>query len=166
LTCDCTRDWFDHTQEIWTKVGIFLKTPNNGTEGELIGEGGMHYPYDGGWPEICYILRKAYWGKGYAIEFVNRFLEVWWALPRVPKIIEDIITLEDPNFSKATERSCASINMENERSKKLMDKAGFVLYTTFLKDTSKRPPTPSLNAEWPYSTIERYRVWQQLKPSP
>jgi RimJ/RimL family protein N-acetyltransferase len=34
------RDWFNTTQESFTRVGIFLKNSDN-TEGELIGDGGF-----------------------------------------------------------------------------------------------------------------------------
>ncbi|POR35796.1 Uncharacterized protein TPAR_04006 [Tolypocladium paradoxum] len=51
--------------------------------GEMIGTGGC-YVVTGqfGWPVIGYMLRREFWGKGYATEFVNGFLEAWWALPR------------------------------------------------------------------------------------
>ncbi|KAJ6443066.1 GCN5-related N-acetyltransferase (GNAT) domain-containingprotein [Purpureocillium lavendulum] len=51
--------------------------------GEMIGTGGCHMVVgELGWPVIGYMLRKEFWGRGYATELVNGFLEAWWALPR------------------------------------------------------------------------------------
>ncbi|UNI23659.1 hypothetical protein JDV02_009466 [Purpureocillium takamizusanense] len=51
--------------------------------GEMIGTGGCHMVVgELGWPVIGYMLRKEFWGKGYATELVRGFLEAWWALPR------------------------------------------------------------------------------------
>jgi len=41
------RSWFNQTQEAWTRVGFFLKK-SEGTERELIGEGGV-YKLDHEW---------------------------------------------------------------------------------------------------------------------
>ncbi|KAL3958989.1 hypothetical protein ACCO45_007151 [Purpureocillium lilacinum] len=51
--------------------------------GEMIGTGGCHMVVgELGWPVIGYMLRKEFWGRGYATELVNGFLKAWWALPR------------------------------------------------------------------------------------
>lgn len=55
------RDWFNMTQESFTRVGIFLKNSDN-TEGELIGEGGVYRSLNE-WPEIFYLLKKRVLGK-------------------------------------------------------------------------------------------------------
>ncbi|KAF4507540.1 hypothetical protein G6O67_004030 [Ophiocordyceps sinensis] len=36
-----------------------------------------------GWPALGYMLRREFWGRGYATEFLAAFLDAWWALPRV-----------------------------------------------------------------------------------
>lgn len=68
--------------------------------GEMIGTGGCHKS-DGelGWPVIGYMLRKEFWGKGYATEFVNGFLEAWWALPRA----EVELKVEQSTIERAAE---------------------------------------------------------------
>ncbi|KID99091.1 acetyltransferase, partial [Metarhizium majus ARSEF 297] len=51
--------------------------------GEMIGTAGSHMVVgELGWPVIGYMLRKEFWGKGYATELVHAFLKAWWALPR------------------------------------------------------------------------------------
>ncbi|KAJ5090525.1 hypothetical protein N7532_009209 [Penicillium argentinense] len=51
--------------------------------GKLIGMGGCHlYPAEHGWPELGYIFRKEFWGKGIATEFVSAWLRAWEELPR------------------------------------------------------------------------------------
>lgn len=53
--------------------------------GEMVGVGGCHRPGEGelGWPALGYMLRREFWGRGYATEFLAAFLDAWWALPRV-----------------------------------------------------------------------------------
>ncbi|KAK4451668.1 GNAT N-acetyltransferase [Podospora aff. communis PSN243] len=51
--------------------------------GEFIGCGGSHnYVSCFGWPEIGYMLKKEYWGRGLATEFLKGFLGRWKTLPR------------------------------------------------------------------------------------
>lgn len=130
------RDWFNMTQESFTRVGIFLKNSDN-TEGELIGDGGVYRSPDQ-WPEIFYLLKKEFWGKGYASEFVDKFKEVWWNLPRKDtRMSVQSISLGKNHTSVATERLCAPIRMENVKSQKVVEKAGFEFVTEFLKEEVK-----------------------------
>ncbi|KAK4116215.1 acyl-CoA N-acyltransferase [Canariomyces notabilis] len=52
--------------------------------GELIGVGGSHvWKSSLGWPEVGYMLRREYWGKGLGTEFLRGFLEgIWEGLER------------------------------------------------------------------------------------
>ncbi|KAI1338328.1 acyl-CoA N-acyltransferase [Xylariaceae sp. FL0016] len=52
--------------------------------GELVGVGGVHTQRNErfGWPEVGYMLKKEWWGKGLATEFLGAFLRAWWALER------------------------------------------------------------------------------------
>jgi RimJ/RimL family protein N-acetyltransferase len=120
------RSWFNQVQESWTRVGIFLKK-SDGTEGELIGEGGV-YKQDKEWNEIFYGLKKEFWGKGYASEFVEKFKEIWWNLPRTnTRIFVQCIYLDTQDTSEAKERLCATIKTENMASQRVVKKTGFEL---------------------------------------
>ncbi|KND91161.1 hypothetical protein TOPH_04146 [Tolypocladium ophioglossoides CBS 100239] len=86
--------------------------------GEMIGVGGCHRA-DGelGWPVNGYMLRKEFWGKGYATEFVNGFLETWWALPRA----EVDLKVEKSTVEHAAEdgraRECiVAVTLDSNRS--------------------------------------------------
>jgi RimJ/RimL family protein N-acetyltransferase len=124
-----TRDYFlERKLPHYAMLGIFLKTPH-GTEGELIGDGGVFLldNKDEKWPEIYYVLRKTFWDKGYATEFVHAFLGVWWSLPREstrmivqPVSLGKLIYHQDVN-----EQLWAEINMDNKGSVRVVEKAGF-----------------------------------------
>lgn len=138
------RFWFNQTQE-WARVGFFLKK-SDGTEGELIGEGGA-YKLEHEWTEIYYLFKKEFWGNGYATEFVKKFKEIWWNLPRKDtRITVQSISLDTQDTSVATERLCATIKMENTPSQGVMKKTGFELHGELTKDG------------------DRYGFWQCISP--
>jgi len=56
------------------------KTPS-AVECELIGHGGINV-FTGYWPSVWYVLKREHWGNGYASEFLEAVLRVWWELPR------------------------------------------------------------------------------------
>jgi len=120
------RDWFDHAQKEFKRVGIFLKN-SDGSEGDLIGEGGVatYYQYDK-WPEIFYQLKDELRNKGYITEFVKEFLKIWWNLPRKNEHIRvQPISVGLQDSSEVKELLGAEVEMTNIASIKVLEKAGF-----------------------------------------
>ena len=111
-----------------TYFGIFLKN-SNGTEGELIGDGGVHkfVSEKTGWPEFGYKFKKECWGKGYGTEFANAFMDFWLNLPRTDSHIavasSSVIICEDT--SNVVELVCAWTTEDNLASQNVLKKAGF-----------------------------------------
>lgn len=79
-------------EETRDKLNLFLP-PNDTTTvncaiclretGEFIGMGGCHlFHGEYGWPEVGYMLRKEFWGRGIAKEFLGIWLPFWDQLPR------------------------------------------------------------------------------------
>lgn len=79
--------------------------------GEYVGECHLSKIVDNYLGDIGYLIRKAFWGKGYASEAVTAVIEY---CARELKL----------------RRLCALIDNNNERSKKLITKAGFSLIAT------------------------------------
>lgn len=109
-------------------VGIFLKE-SDGTEGELIGDGGVFFldNKDEKWPEVYYVLKKEFWNKGYATEFVKEFLGAWWSLPRENTRMRVQPTSLGKFFyhEEVKEQLGAEISMSNKGSIRVIEKAGF-----------------------------------------
>lgn len=127
-----TRKFFIERKLIhYAMVGIFLKKAD-GTEGELIGDGGVFSldNEDNKWPEVYYVLKKEFWNKGYATEFLKRFLDVWWSLPRenTPMRVQSISLGKYFYHQEVKERLVAEIHMSNIGSRRVIEKAGFVFY--------------------------------------
>jgi RimJ/RimL family protein N-acetyltransferase len=117
------RHWFNGSQDK-ARVGIFLKNSHE-MEGELIGEG-LVLKLDKEWPRVHCVLKKEYWGHGYATEFLKAFLPVWWDLPREKtSILVEEISLDSQEKYEATERLCAEIKMDNKANQKVVEKAGY-----------------------------------------
>nr|YP_010692849.1 GNAT family N-acetyltransferase [Periconia digitata]WCA44848.1 GNAT family N-acetyltransferase [Periconia digitata] len=124
-----TREYFIERKLIdYAMVGIFLKKPD-GTEGELIGDGGVFLldNKDEKWPEIYYVLKKDQWNKGYGTEFVKEFLGVWWSLPRenTRMRVQSISLGKFFYHQEVKEQLGAEINMSNKGSIRVIEKAGF-----------------------------------------
>jgi RimJ/RimL family protein N-acetyltransferase len=124
-----TREYYlERKLPHYAMLGIFLKTPD-GIEGELIGDGGvfMLENKEEKWPELYYVLKKDFWNKGYATEFVKVFLGIWWSLPREStRMRVQPVSLEKSfNHQYVREQLGAEINMDNKRSVKVVEKAGF-----------------------------------------
>jgi len=124
-----TREYFLERKLIdYAMVGIFLKK-SDGTEGELIGDGGVFLldNKDEKWPEVYYVLKKEFRNKGYATEFVKEFLGVWWSLPREDtRMRVQAISLGKFFYrTEAKEQLGAEINISNKGSIRVIEKAGF-----------------------------------------
>jgi RimJ/RimL family protein N-acetyltransferase len=50
--------------------------------GEVIGMGGCHnWTSSFGWPEVGYLIRSEFWGRGWGTEFLRGFCEgIWYVL--------------------------------------------------------------------------------------
>lgn len=97
--------------------------------GEVIGTGGVHSRTGRlGWPEIGYMLRKEFWGQGYASEFLRGFTQHWWSLPRAEEEVEvegASIVADYRNGLLVTECLAAVTDVDNFGSQKVMEKHGF-----------------------------------------
>lgn len=123
--------------------------------GEMIGTAGSHMLVgELGWPVIGYMLRKEFWGKGYATELVHAFLKAWWALPRAEvdvkvekstavegedgKVRECIVAVTlDSNT--ASQRVLAKADMELVKAWEEVDKHDESLTETLYGYVVKRP---------------------------
>ncbi|KAJ4152920.1 hypothetical protein LMH87_009438 [Akanthomyces muscarius] len=100
----------------------------------LVGTGGCHLRAGKvGWPELGYMLRKEAQGKGYATEFVNAFLEAYWALPRMQTdVAVDVETIDrHENMGGAKECIVAITQARNKASHNVLRKTGWKLVKAF-----------------------------------
>ena len=115
--------------------------------GEFIGTGGSHRREGSlGWPELGYTIKREYWGKGYATEFVQAYLAFWWSLPRAELEMEvDKATVqEDARTGLVKENIVAITTVHNEASRNVMRKAGFKL-TKLWREQDLRDPTQMID---------------------
>jgi len=114
------------------------------TTGELIGLGGVYGTQSPlGWPEVGYMIRSEYWGRGYATEFLRAFLQMWWALPRSEtEAWADGLSLVGVDAGEGAggevpEMLCAIVQATNIGSTRVLEKAGFRKFKTW-KERSHR----------------------------
>ena len=113
--------------------------------GDIIGIGGVHlFIGDRGWPEIGYMFRKEYWGKGLATEFVRAFLASWNQLPRSEVEIQvqpdSLAEGEGADGAAVEERLMAITVGDNYRSQNILTKCGFERFSVF-KEPDLRDPS-------------------------
>nr|AYP41352.1 N-acetyl-transferase [Hirsutella thompsonii] len=118
----------EFVSETSMNYGIFLKN-SDGSEGELIGDGGMWdiASKHTGWPEFGYRLSKLHRGKGYATEFAKAYVQSWWRLERTNVHIHLV-----PCFPHLTEHQgqlpeqlFSTTSKENKASQRVLEKVGF-----------------------------------------
>ncbi|KXX82919.1 Arginine--tRNA ligase, cytoplasmic [Madurella mycetomatis] len=111
-----------------------------GGSGEVIGMGGVHnWTSSLGWPEVGYMIRREYWGKGLGTEFLRGFLEgVWEGLEREEvEMAVDARTVVGgrvvgvDGVVAVPEQLVAITVKENEKSRKVLEKTGFELFVTW-----------------------------------
>ena len=120
------RAYFDDQREDWASLGIFArKVDDDVAEGEFIGTGGVYWSKDR-LPEVCYVLKQRFWGKGRATEFLNGFLEVWWNMPRISiDMCVETKFLDAEERGVVPERLTVPIKLERGDSQNVVKKAGF-----------------------------------------
>ncbi|ODA81274.1 hypothetical protein RJ55_04238 [Drechmeria coniospora] len=112
--------------------------------GEVIGSGGVG-PRTGelGWPNMGYILRKEFWGRGYATEFTRCLLDVWWALPRAEVVVavdRSTVAGSVAHGDVVAESLVAITIGENEASRHVLEKVGMTLVKIW-EETDRRDAT-------------------------
>jgi len=146
-------------EETADKLALFL--PPNDTKtfncaiclketGELIGQGGVHafeQPAGDaaagpqlGWPEVGYMIRKEWWGKGIATEFLTAFLEMWSGLPGEGQAERKVTASSAGAIGPAPvveEQLVAVIDASNAASQKILERCGFESFLSF-KDVDMR----------------------------
>jgi RimJ/RimL family protein N-acetyltransferase len=118
--------------------------------GEVIGVAGSHMLVgELGWPVIGYMLRKEFWGKGYATELVHAFLKAWWALPRaeVDLKVEKSTVVEGAD-GKARECIVAVTLDSNGPSQRVLAKANMIFMKAWVE--VKDPDTPHTETLYGY----------------
>lgn len=73
------------------------------SSGHVIGMGGQHNRCGAlGWPEMGYSLKADFWGQGYGTEFLQGFLQWYWAVPRTEIELQvDKTTIADKDAAAA-----------------------------------------------------------------
>ena len=126
--------------------------------GQMIGTAGCHLPVgELGWPELGYMLLPEAWGKGYATEMMQAFLQAWWALPR--KEIElsvDKGTVSMGADGKATETIIAMTHLDNVASQRVLTKVKMPLIKMFEEKSTIEPSTSEVVKAY----VSRRRVQQ------
>ncbi|KAI2641070.1 acetyltransferase domain-containing protein [Xylaria nigripes] len=109
----------------------------------VIGSGGCYRIQPKmGWPEVGYMLRKEYWSMGIGTEFVRRFSEAWWALPRSEVVlVVDATSVRDPKHggeeTRVPEILTAMIEKPNIGSRRVLEKAGFTEFKQWTQPDSR-----------------------------
>lgn len=132
-----------------------------GYEGELIGVGGVHEFHateggDGsfGWPEVGYLLRSEYWGRGLATEFLGAYVAAYRGLLRDGLVQRNV---KDGSFVRAAdaagggddrgdggpplvrEQLVAVIDATNGASRRVLEKCGFESFAAFEERGGRDP---------------------------
>ncbi|KIX02431.1 uncharacterized protein Z518_08372 [Rhinocladiella mackenziei CBS 650.93] len=91
--------------------------------GKAIGVVGCHISEP---PECGYMLREEMWGKGYATEALQRWLQAWWELPRKEVVLKDDSSSDKVDSDiEVPEVLKADIDAQNVASARILTKCGF-----------------------------------------
>lgn len=130
--------------------------------GEFVGIGGVHQfsqvvdeGFDGvsnpqqgyGWPELGYLMKQEYWGKGLATEFVMAFLGMWEQLHRASvqvevktkSLVDDGGDCGDGASASSKEVLIAIIDRTNVASQRILQKCGIERFDDFTEQDEKDP---------------------------
>lgn len=125
--------------------------------GEFVGIGGVHRfsrieglhgvdPESSGygWPELGYLLKQEYWGRGLATEFVTAFLNMWDQLQRAStELSVNVKSLVDGDYgdesSPAKEALVAIVDPANGASQRILQKCGFEEFDKFTEKHREDP---------------------------
>lgn len=110
--------------------------------GRFLGVGGCHLRNGAlGWPVIGYMFLSDSWGKGYATEFVDAFLQAYWALPREQvdlKVDKDSVKVIDQ--SGLVDEVIAAVTVNNNHgSNRVLEKTGWRVVTTWEEVDFRNP---------------------------
>lgn len=147
-----TRDGRTEPDEasIQAWLGEFMPGPNDAKTyewaivlrdtGEVIGCGGTHsLGGEFGWPDLRYLLRAEFWGRGYATEFLRAYVAAWAALPRAEvEIMVDPRTVvghgeeaSEASAAAAEELLIANTTVPNAGSHNVLRKWGWEHFVTW-----------------------------------
>ncbi len=136
------------------KLNLFLP-PNDATTysfaiclketGDMIGIGGCHrLQAIFGWPVVSYQIRREYWGKGLATEFLVGYLDLWSKLPRGDAEIRvDPRTLPSgaagDEVPRVPEMVVSWTTADNIASMRVHEKGGFEKFLTWTEPDLRNP---------------------------
>ncbi|KAL2023498.1 hypothetical protein VTK56DRAFT_2494 [Thermocarpiscus australiensis] len=108
----------------------------------LIGIGGCHmFRGNFGWPEVGYMFRREYWGRGLATEFLRAWLALWEGLEREEVEIRvdarTVVTVEGGEGSggvRVPEQVIAFTAEGNGKSQAVLGKCGFEWFLTWQEE--------------------------------
>lgn len=88
------------------------------------------------------MIRREYWGKGFATEFLRAFVKDWWRLPRAEGVeaFVDRLSVEEGKGEgeNVPEMLCAIVESGNFGSLRVMEKTGFKGFKSWAV-ASRRP---------------------------
>lgn len=120
---EATQSWMDRYMPPNDNTTFNFAIEELSNPGSVIGVVGLH-TYEP--PECGYMFRPNAWGKGYATEALNRWVQAWWELPRKEVVMENP---EQPGNAQEMELVpevlIADMDQKNVASARVVTKCGF-----------------------------------------